>query len=395
MRISKVIGLMAFMAMTVAVTAQDKPGVNRPIRVGMFKGTGTSAYWHTNMHTAGANIAQMLSGTPARMVNMGANIVVPPAGFTFTEYGLPTGQGTPTTAQVNTFITALDSLDVVIISCMVKMGTVLSTTAQRDALTNFWSKKGYVAIHASTDSKGSNWTAIDSMHGAQFSNHPNADRLATLHLDSTLAPDNDWKYLNANIMGAGDTARFVEEWFSFETGGSAIRATPNLKVSVNISEASYAGGLGGARALGADHPMSWYRRTPGTGGRFFYTAVGHRATNYDSLGPTPFLRRQIYNAIVWTAKYDSLSSTAIKSAKAPGNLTDYSQLSFSPSAMTVTVTQIGQHRVELLGLDGRSIEQRTGTGNGMSYTFSGLRPGIYALKLGTQSGQSSRLVTIQ
>src|SRR5215217_604307 len=395
MRISKVIGLLALMGMTVAATAQDKPGISRPIRVGMFKRTGTSAYWHTNMHTAGANIAQMRSGTPARMVNMGANIVVPPAGFTFTEYGLPTGQGTPTTAQVNTFITALDSLDVVIISCMVKMGTVLSTTAQRDALTNFWSKKGYVAIHASTDSKGSNWTAIDSMHGAQFSNHPNADRLATLHLDSTLAPDNDWKYLNANIMGAGDTARFVEEWFSFETGGSAIRATPNLKVSVNISEASYAGGLGGARALGADHPMSWYRRTPGTGGRFFYTAVGHRATNYDSLGPTPFLRRQIYNAILWTAKYDSLSSTAIISSKAPGKLTDYSNLTFSPSAMTVTVTQVGQHRVELLGLDGRSIEQRTGTGNGMSYTFSGLRPGIYALKLGTQSGQSSRLVTIQ
>jgi hypothetical protein len=397
MRTFKVIGLMAFLAMTVSVSAQtDIPGKTRPIRVGMFKGTGTSSYWHTNMHTAGANIAQMLSNNPARQVNMGTNIVVPTAGFSFTEFGLPSGQGTPTSTQISAFISALDTLDVAIISCMVKLGSVISTPAQRDALTAFWARKGYIAIHASTDSKGSNWNAIDSMHGAQFRNHPSSDRNGTLRLDSAAQNENDFKYLNANIMPSGDTARFVEEWFSFETQGNAIRATPNLKVTVNINEASYAGGLGGAQSLGADHPMSWYRRTPGTGGRFFYTAVGHRAQNYDSLGPTPFLRRQIYNAILWTAKYDSLGATSsISFKKAPGTVNDYSKLSFAPSAMTVTVTQMGQHRVELLGLDGRSLAQRNGQGSGNAYTFTGLRPGIYALKLATQSGLSSQLVTIQ
>jgi hypothetical protein len=400
MRISKAIGLIAFLAMTVSVTAQGIPGKTRPIRVGMFKGTGTNAYWHTNMHTAGANIAQMLSGNTARMVNMGTGFVLPDSGFKFTQYGLASGQGTPTEAQTNAFIAALDTLDVAIISCVVKLGSVFTTTTQRDALVNFWRNKGYIAIHASTDSKNSNWSAIDSMHGAQFANHPSGDRNATLHLDSAAFADNEWKYLNAGLTpgltpGTGDTARFVEEWFSFETGGSAIRSTPNLKVTVRIDEASYAGGLGGARALGADHPMSWYRKTPGTKGRFFYTAVGHRAQNYDSLGPTPFLRRQIYNAILWTARYDTATTTSLKYAVAPGQFGDYSKLSFAPSKVTITMTHAGRHSVELVGLDGKRLAFRNGDGAGKSYTFDKLLPGVYALSLQTSAGRSNRLVNVQ
>jgi hypothetical protein len=282
---------------------------------------------------------------------------------------------------------------VVIISCFVEIGNSISAGAPRTALMAHIQSKGYIAAHATTDSYGT-WAGLDSIHAARFQNHPSGDRNGKLRLDSLdmsySAADSAWKFLNRSLA---DTT-FLEEWFSFTTNGNVIRSYPGVKVTVNIDEGSYAGGLGGARAMGADHPMSWYRYLPG-GGRFFYTAVGHRANIWQFGNQPRFLKRQLYNAIVWAAGYDTVgTSTSIKPGKAVGRAADYSRLSLTPSELTVTTILKGSHTVELLGVDGKRLAFREGAGSDKSYSFTGLRSGVYAVAVSTTEGRSSRLVTV-
>ena len=46
-------------------------------------------------------------------------------------------------------------------------------------------------------------------------------------------------------------------------------------------------------------------------------------------------------------------------------------------------------------MNGQRVAFRQGSGSEKSYNFTGLRPGIYALAVGTTQGHSNRLVTIQ
>lgn len=388
---NKFLGLTIALAMAGSVYAQV-PGKDRPIRVGQYKGTGQGRYWHTNIHTSGAQLAAILANPDS--TGLGPDIIKPTAGFSFTQFGLQSGTGTPSTGLRDAFIQALDTLDVVLISCFVDIGQSISAGAPRTALMNHIQKKGYIAVHATTDSYGT-WPGLDSIHAARFQNHPSSDRNGRLRLDSldgSYNTDPAWAYLNTSLA---DTT-FTEEWFSFTTNGNVIRSYPGVKVTVNIDESSYAGGMGGARAMGTDHPMSWYRVFP-EGGRFFYTAVGHRANIWAGGAANPrFLRRQLYNAILWTAGYDTAASVSIKPQAAKSlRFADVSRMSAGEGALTVTMLQAGTHSVELTALDGRRIAMRRGEGRDFAYKFASLQPGVYSVSVNTQNGRSSQLVTVR
>jgi hypothetical protein len=380
-----------------SLLAQDRPGIDRAIRVGQFKGTGQGRYWHDNIHTS-STVLNTVLGNP-NGANLGGDLVVPKHNppFSYTAFGVAAGGGnTPSATLTNAFIAALDTLDVVIISCMVEFGNVISTTAQRGALLNFAQTKGYIAVHATTDSYGT-WPAGDSIHGTRFLGHPSSDRNGMLRRDSVFQTDSAWNFLNRNLFVNGTDTTFLEEWFFFTTSGANIRANATLKPTVKLEEHTLAGGLGGRTAMG-DHPMSWYRTNP-LGGRFFYTAVGHRPNLWNTGTNQPrFPRRQLYNAILWVAKYDSLSTAdtavSIKYTQAPGAASDYSKLLISSSALTLTVTSPGSHLVELLTLDGRRLAYQKGQGRDKAYRFTNLRSGVYALSLATAEGRSRRLVTV-
>ncbi len=404
MKSLKVFGTAALLAMTVSVTVSAQPGITRPIRIGMFKGTGSTGgtYWHDNIHTAVAALTSMLANPAA--AGLGDSLVIPPAGFTFMNSGVAqntagtaecTGSACgPTPAQISGFITAMDTLDVMFISCFVDFGSRVSNATQRQSFADFWTTKGYVAVHASTDSK-SRWAPLDTIHGAVFRNHPQGDRGGRLVRDSVFEAEASFKYLNKGLFVNNMDTSFTEEWFFFNQTGAAIRNVPFLKPTVKLDEPSLVGGLGGQTAMG-DHPMSWYRQLP-TGGRFFYTAVGHRPNNWQGGSQPRFLRRQLYNAFLWAAKYDSTSSTAImnwKTSKAPGDAFNYAKLSVSPSELNVTVMQTGKHAVELVGIDGKRIASRRGEGLDKSYAFTNLRAGVYAVVVFTAQGRSDRLVTV-
>jgi len=154
--------------------------------------------------------------------------------------------------------------------------------------------------------------------------------------------------------------------------------------------------------------MSWYRSLP-TNGRFYYTAIGHESQNMTTL-TNRFWRRQIYNGILYTSKYDSLCAvtvgcpsytdgsypadgggTPIFNAKAPGSLSDYAKVSFSGSSLTVSMNQLGINSVELMTLDGKRVAFENGST--ASHTFTNLRPNtLYVVAVSTAAGRTSQLV---
>lgn len=396
--------LAATMAGAIASEGKGLPGIDRPIRVGQFKGDGGSAgLSHPNIHQSGVLLNEILTNPHGS--NLGDSLIVPTFNppFTYTSYGVTTGDSVtasnvmkPTVEQVDAFISALDTLDVAIISCMGDFEKVIATEAQRAALVGFARRKGYLAVHSTIDTRGG-WPQGDSLHGTAFRGQTQTDRDGTLRTDSAFQAEPAWRYLNRGLFANGLDTTFTEEWFFFTTSGAIIRNQANLKPTVKLVEASLAGGLGGQTAMG-DHPHSWYRTFPDSGGRTFYTAVGHRPNLWNTNPTAPrFFRRQLYNAILWLAKYDSIASLTSIPGKAfdardAGNF--QARLIVKSSELLVAVTQDGAHTVELVSLDGRRIAPSTGSETQNALRFTGLRKGVYALTLIAPNGRSSRLVTI-
>jgi type 1 glutamine amidotransferase len=360
-----------------------------PIRVGLFKGVGTNRLSHTHTHSAATAIGTLLANPGS--AGLGPSLALHPEGFRYSEFGATTAQGssyaTPTTEQRAEFIAALDTLDVVIFLSNTDMGSLFQD-AQRSRIEAFSRTKGIVSLHASIDSSGQ-WTAWDSLNGARFQNHPSSDRVATLRLDTLAASEPAWRYLNA---GLADTS-FLEEWFSFTTNGPIMRAVPGLKVLLNIDEDSYGGGLGGARAMGADHPMAWYRGFP-TGGRFFYTAVGHRLQTYQGGSNPRFLRRQLYNAILWAGRADSGGPAGISDRGEKTGNAFHGRINVMGSKLTVEISESGFHSLQLRTLDGKRLAVRQGHGP-MRHDFADLRAGtMYILAIETPAGKATRFITL-
>ncbi len=121
------------------------------------------------------------------------------------------------------------------------------------------SGKGYVGVHAATDTEY-DWPWYNKLVGAQFDSHPK-QQLATFNvLDSTFIATSHlphvWK-------------RF-DELYNFK---SPQWDDKDFHILITIDETSYTGGKNGSF-----HPMSWYHSYDG--GRAFYTELGHTDESY-------------------------------------------------------------------------------------------------------------------
>lgn len=137
-------------------------------------------------------------------------------------------------------------------------GDVLNPS-QQEAFENYIkSGKGFVGIHAATDTEY-DWPWYGKLVGAYFAAHPkqqeavlnivDRNHVATKHLPSP------WKR--------------KDEWYNFKS------LQNGLNVLITIDEKSY---NPGAKEMGDHHPMSWYHEYDG--GRAFYTALGHTEESY-------------------------------------------------------------------------------------------------------------------
>jgi hypothetical protein len=360
-----------------------------PIRVGFFKGVSQGRYWNINMHAAGSSLATLLANPDS--ANLGSALVKPAAGLNLTFYGVPELPTDtlhqlryPTAEQKAAFLSALDSLDVVIFPNSTGLESIFSDSAQRRKLEVFFKTRGVVGLHWTWQTGGTPWGAWDSLPGSRSGGWI-AENMGTLRRDTSAAHDPSMRFLN---RGLPDTARFQEKWLSFVQTPAALRAIPGLKATMILDSASL---VPSATQSRANQPYSWYRELP-EGGRFFYTGLGHRVELFtgtvavDSAGDTvrpanSFLRRQLYNAILWAAGVDSNGVVSVRghAAEKTSRFTDAARVSFSGA-------------VEVRSLDGRLAALRRGTGRA-DHRIEGLRPGVYTVSVTAGGQRVARLVS--
>lgn len=130
-------------------------------------------------------------------------------------------------------------------------GNVLNDEQQTAFEKYIRSGKGFVGIHAATDTEYE-WPWYCKLVGANFLSHPKQQN-ATLHVtDSTHM---------ATTHLPKQWQRF-DEWYNFKNQNTTV------KVLITIDEKTYEGGKNGD-----NHPMAWYHEYDG--GKAFYTALGH------------------------------------------------------------------------------------------------------------------------
>ncbi|WP_312398660.1 ThuA domain-containing protein [Sphingobacterium sp.] len=136
-------------------------------------------------------------------------------------------------------------------------GNILDETQQDAFVRYIQSGKGFVGIHAATDTEFE-WPWYNGLVGAYFSSHPAVQKAkldvidrkhaATKHLDPI------WWH--------------KDEWYNFKD------VKEGLHVLMNLDEKSYNGGK-----MGDHHPISWSQDYDG--GKVFYTGLGHTEESYD------------------------------------------------------------------------------------------------------------------
>jgi type 1 glutamine amidotransferase len=291
--------------------------------------------------------------------------------------GLPTLLGAAPAFTVDesdapTELTAakLSGYDVLVLNNNTGIGGL--TTAQRAAVMGFGQTKGIVAFHSSADFKGgSSWPEMVSYIGGSLDGH--TAQMAKLKKE---LPDHP---INAGLAAE---ASMNDEWYGYATNPRNVAGTVVL---TTLDESSIPGMTDADGKMG-DHPISWCK-VNATGGRLFYTAMGHR----DSImQKNAFARRQLYNAILWAGKVTG--PIAISTAPSPdqtGIMTGAER-----GTLRVSFPEDGEHSFSVGTMDGRRLETRRGTG-ARSYSLPGLRSGaVYAVTGRSSAGKFSKLVSI-
>lgn len=140
-------------------------------------------------------------------------------------------------------------------------GNVLNDRQQRAFEEYIRSGKGYVGIHAATDTEY-DWPWYNQLAGAYFSSHPKQQQ--------AIVQVKDPSFKGISALPA-QWSRW-DEWYNFKD-----THWDKVSVLLTLDEKSIEGGKNGDF-----HPVSWYREFDG--GRSFYTAMGHTDETYqDSL----------------------------------------------------------------------------------------------------------------
>ncbi|HLF61352.1 MAG TPA: ThuA domain-containing protein [Acidimicrobiia bacterium] len=157
-------------------------------------------------------------------------------------------------------------------------GDILDPSLEQAMESFIQSGKGFVGIHAATDTEYE-WAWYGDMVGAYFDTHP-AQASATVHVVEPTHPA---------MQGLPPEFEHFDEWYNF-------RSLPGTEVTVlaTVDENSYEGGI-----MGDYHPITWAQEYEG--GRSFYTALGHPVEAYSE----PMFRALILNGILWTARVTS------------------------------------------------------------------------------------------
>jgi len=137
------------------------------------------------------------------------------------------------------------------------------------------SGKGYVGIHAATDTEY-DWEWYGGLiGGAYFKRHPQGQFDAEIVVEDKTHP---------STKMLPDRWKWKDEWYDFR-----VNPRDKVKVLASVDEKTYQGGEMG------DHPIIWYQMYDG--GRAFYTGLGHMDENYKD----PLFLQHLLGGIRWAA----------------------------------------------------------------------------------------------
>ncbi len=353
----------AGIALACALTASAAP-----VRVLIFNPCGPGGYIHPISQQTPLIKKMLLSPATANLQNP----VIPPDGFIVDSVGSAIKNGT--TDDGHALVLALATHDVVVCINNTQFSG-LFTTADRATFLAWAKGKGHgvVALHGATDDNDT-WPDKVTFFGGKFTTHTTAP--VDVLNDSLPANTGDegFKAINAGIS---KVTKVTDEWYSFQ---SAPRTLAGIHVLSTLDEKTYT-----PDSRMGDHPVSWYRN-PADGGRLYYTAAGH---DWVYFRDTYWLRRQLYNGILWASGWTS--GVSIETKPRTGSAGNIAQA--SRASLTAQVTREGAHSVEVCDLQGHKVFAQRGMGARM-YAVNGLRPNtVYAVLVTTPNEKIRQLVT--
>lgn len=335
----------------------------------MFNPCGPGGYIHPISQQTPLIKKMLLNPAAANLQNP----VIPPEGFTVDSLGPATQNGT--TTDGHNLILALPTHDVVVCVNNTAFTGMFSVTDQKAFLA--WAAEkghGVVAFHGATDDNG-NWPEKITYFGGKFTTHTTAPVGVLADSTPSNATDVNFQAINA---GLAKSYTITDEWYSYQ---SAPRAIPGIHVLTTLNEATYS-----PDSKMGDHPISWYRASDG-GGRLYYTGAGH---DWVYFRDTYWLRRQMYNGILWASGWTAGSSVS-ETKKNPQF--DAGNAQVSGTSLTVSVFRDGPNTVEIHSLDGKCMAIKHGRG-AQSYTISGLKSNtVYAVLTITKGEKNRQLIT--
>ncbi|MQY12504.1 hypothetical protein SRB5_26390 [Streptomyces sp. RB5] len=136
---------------------------------------------------------------------------------------------------------------------------------------------GYVGVHAAADTEY-DWPFYAALTGAHFKSHPSIQP-ATVHIEDDTHPS------TAHLP---ELWHRTDEWYDYRTN-----PRPNVHVLATVDETTYTGAT-----MGQDHPIAWCHDS--TGGRSFYTGLGHTAESYAD----PAFRTHLLGGISYATHMD-------------------------------------------------------------------------------------------
>ena len=259
---------------------------------------------------------------------------------------------------------------VVILNSCTEMGKILNTD-QRTALLNFIRTKGVIAWHASGDQKGS-WPEYTTFMGGELSSH--GAGIATIRREK----DSKGSAIAATDFANADTARFDEEWYAYKTNP---RETAGIRVVYTMDEVSCANKC--SPVMG-DHPIVWTREEP-TGGRFFYSGMGH----FDHIFQKTAMTKSLYGqAMAWAAGAGTAPIRPLADKSFDAGVTAW----LLGGDLEVSVSGNGPYRLGLRAADGRLFADRPVQGPGRYRFESSGAPRPLILTTTGAAGSEAQLI---
>lgn len=153
-------------------------------------------------------------------------------------------------------------------------GDVLNEEQQRAFQQYIARGGGFVGIHAAADTEY-DWPWYNELVGAYFLSHPQQQQALLVIRDSTHPAT---RHLSVNW-------RKLDEWYNYKN------IQPHIQVLMTLEESSYSGGTNGNY-----HPIAWCHER--SGGRAFYTGLGHTDASYSD----PLFLQHLWGGITYAMK---------------------------------------------------------------------------------------------